>query len=165
MKKCIVVSFMILTMFSSLRMANALKIDFSVDPNPAFIGEAVTYVLEATLDEAILNDKIDSFSIIGYMIDFEGDKIFDIKSREPIKTEHVFDFAGIFTSVGRVIVTKTSNGLETFNSREDSFFDVFTEIEIIDPGAPVPEPATMFLLCTGLIGLAGIGRKKFFKRQ
>lgn len=44
-----------------------------------------------------------------------------------------------------------------------AYFEV-AEASIITQGAAVPEPTTMLLLGSGLIGLAGYGRKKFFKK-
>jgi hypothetical protein len=43
----------------------------------------------------------------------------------------------------------------------DSFY-AYSEFQAF--GTPIPEPATMLLLGSGLIGLAGYGRKKFFKK-
>jgi hypothetical protein len=172
MKKYLAITFMILTMFSSLNMAHALridfpgKIDFTADPIRAFVGDPVKYTLEAFLDQSdpiSISNQNDSIFISAYLIDFEGDNNFDIKSEKPIETKHIFKEAGIFTSVGRVVVTKKSDGIDAFTRSEDSFFDVFTRVEIIDPGAPVPEPATLILLSTGLIGMLGWGKRKYRK--
>ena len=50
------------------------------------------------------------------------------------------------------------SGIDIFNDRTITFYNQAYSI------TPVPEPATIILIGSGLIGLAGYGRKKFFKK-
>lgn len=64
--------------------------------------------------------------------------------------------------------TSGTSGLITFALPVTTLLftnSLFGEIEVDNLNVtPVPEPATMLLLGTGLIGLAGLGRKKFLKK-
>ena len=60
-----------------------------------------------------------------------------------------------------IVPTATTVALSFEGSGGDNIGMLLDNVEI----SPVPEPATMLLLGSGLIGLAAVGRKKFFKKS
>ena len=66
-------------------------------------------------------------------------------------------------------VLNGQNGLLAFlngeNGQNGMFGDPESTFEYVGsvPAAPVPEPGTIFLLGTGILGMIGVGRKKMKK--
>jgi hypothetical protein len=128
----------------------------------ALSGGSLTITL---MDEFSVNDDI-----MGFYAGLGGFSNSDVEFSLLLDGVTILDFDDPYTGA----FSDTESWWGTIDPDGDEWYtlELVAMINASGPGqtssfdigvSPVPEPATMLLIGTGLIGIAGIGRKKFFK--
>jgi len=102
-----------------------------------------------------------------------NDYEYQIVNHSGARNDHPFSIAGLSETVNYLTDIGYSNNLLKYTFTDDIVLSKGWTIGYspwcandvtLGGSAPVPEPATMLLFGSGLIGLAGFGRRRFLKR-
>lgn len=144
-----------LTMIAQLNLQEVLTLGFS---DNVIVNEtgADFVIFELEVEESALVDV----QLLGTAIQYSA-----------VDTGYDISGSGYTTDINAIEVDLSDFGfasgayvdLVTIEGLTD--FDLAAVGALNSASAPVPEPSTMLLLGAGLVGLLGLGRKKFFKRS